>query len=194
LSTVRPIVVCITSPSYTGTTWINLLLGSHPEAIAVGPPDRIWKLGKGNRAEACRVHGADCSFWPAFLEQRDTQRNFYLQLCEATGRNIAVINNPSDAHRKAELEHPELAVRHVQVIRDGRAVANSYARHHNVDFYDAVTRYARDMYRKYRFEPDREDVLAIRYEQLMESPQRYLPRLRSFIGLDYADDIFEFWK
>lgn len=39
-----PKVVVIRSVSYAGTTWINLLLGSHPSALYLGPPERIWRL------------------------------------------------------------------------------------------------------------------------------------------------------
>ena len=40
----RVTVVNLRSLSYSGTSWVNLVLGSHPGAIAIGPPDRIWKL------------------------------------------------------------------------------------------------------------------------------------------------------
>jgi len=37
----RPVtVVLIESISYTGTTWINFVLGSHERALPLGPADR----------------------------------------------------------------------------------------------------------------------------------------------------------
>ncbi len=188
------VVVNIVSPSYTGTTWLNLVLGCHAESFALGPPDRVWELRHDSWDDACRVHGAECPFWPTFHGRYDAGANFYLQLAEAAQRRIIVINNPGRAHEQAELTHPDIVLRQVRLVRDGRAVASSYARQHDVDFYDAVTGYVRNMYRQFPYEPDREDVLTLHYEKLLESPHEHLPAISAFIGLDYPADAFEFWR
>ena len=89
-------VVRITSLSYTGTTWINLLLGCHERAFALGPPDRVVNLlhdAPDDAGDACRIHAGDCRFWPGFFARHDRTANFYLELAEASGKNVIVINN-----------------------------------------------------------------------------------------------------
>ena len=38
-------VVVIESLSYSGTTWLNLVLGAHRDAFALGPADRLFGRG-----------------------------------------------------------------------------------------------------------------------------------------------------
>ncbi|MCA9290515.1 MAG: hypothetical protein KDA25_05270 [Phycisphaerales bacterium] len=190
-------VVNVTSPSYTGTTWLCLLLGSHARAFTLGPPDRVWSMrADPERAgrEACRVHGEACGFWPSFFAQYDASRNFYVQLGAFSGRDVIVINNPTPAHVAAELQDPALTVRPLEMIRDARALATSYARHHRVDVYDAIVDFAQHLPRSFAWSPDREDVLGLRYEDLMSDPRGHVARFASFVGLDYDERALAFWE
>ena len=69
-----PTVVRITSLSFTGTTWINVLLGCHDRGFVLGPPDRIVNSlydEPGDASQACRVHRSECTFWPDFFDRFD---------------------------------------------------------------------------------------------------------------------------
>ena len=70
-------VVNFSALSYSGTTWLNLLLGSHPEVFALGPPHRVWSLRKENFKGACLVHGQECEFWNGFADQWNQEDNFF---------------------------------------------------------------------------------------------------------------------
>ena len=74
-------------------------------------------------------------------------------------------------------------------MRDGRSISSSYARHHDVDFYDAVRTFGRGLQRAFPFEPDRDDVLAFRYEDLLDDPQGHMNRFRKFLNLEYPTDV-----
>lgn len=187
-------VINVSSPSYTGTTWLNLVLGGHVRAFTMGPPDRVWRLRGTGFDDACRVHAAECPFWPAFFRVYDPGKNFYLQLAAFSGRDHVVINNPSPEHRSQELHHPDVIVHEIRMVRDGRALAASFARHHETDFVDAIHRFARPLYRSYEMDFDREDVLCLRYEDLMEDREGWLERFSTYLGLDYGPDAFEFHK
>jgi hypothetical protein len=191
----RPVtVVDITSPSYAGTTWLCLLLGSHERVFALGPPDRVWSQRHAGCPDACRVHGPQCPFWPDFLADYDPGANFYLQLAERAGRDVIVINNPTAAHAAAELEHPDLVIRRMQLVRDGRALACSFARHRRVDFLEAARDFVRPVYHRIPALADRDDVLALRYEDLMADQPGHLRRFGAFLGLSYAPDAVRFWE
>ena len=78
-------VINLLSLSYTGTTWINIVLGSHEETLAVGPPDRFFELWSTDPGKLCLVHGPDCDLWPAFSARYDPRNNLFVQLAEHTG-------------------------------------------------------------------------------------------------------------
>ncbi len=187
-------VVQISSPSYTGTTWLCLLLGSHERAFTLGPPDRVWGLRDKNFEDACRVHGRDCPFWTGFARRYDPESNFYLQLAEHARRDIIVINNPTPAHEQAELRHPDLRIKPMRVVRDGRALACSFARHLKIDLHDAITQHVQTLFGHFPLEDDRDDLLFFRYEDFLAAQRRSLDRVGHFLGIEYPSDALEYWK
>ncbi len=186
-------IINITSPSYTGTTWLCLLLGSHPDAFTLGPPDRVWGLRDEGFVDACRVHGKDCAFWNAFAKRYDPSKNFYIQLAEHAGRNFVVINNPTPAHTKAELNHPDIMIKPIRVVRDGRALACSYARHLKTDMYDAIRDHVAPLFKQFPLDTDRDDLLAVRYEDVLREQRTSLDRFGAFVGLTYPENALAFW-
>lgn len=186
-------IVNISSPSYTGTTWLCLLLGSHARALTVGPPDRVWGLRGSGFAGACRVHGEGCAFWDGFAAAYDPAGNFYLQLADYSGRDYIVINNPSPEHEAAEMRHPDLIVKTIRIVRDGRALACSFARHLKIDVHDAIRDQVRPLFREFPFEPDRDDLPCARYEDVLADQWGWLARFGRFIGLEYGEDALAFW-
>jgi len=188
-------VVVIHSLSFTGTTWLNALLGSHERAFALGPPDRVWSLRGEGWDEACRVHGADCGFWPAFHRCYDPDRNLFVQLAERSGRDYVVTNNPLADGAGRELAHPDVVQHHVRLVRDGRAIAASHARHQpGTSYLDAVTDFLYPAFSQFYFDPDDPDVLCLRYEDVVADPGVALARAGEFLGLDYPDSALRFYE
>ena len=186
-------IVNVVSPSYTGTTWLNLVLGSHSRAFALGPPERVWASRGSDWKDACRVHAEACPFWPEFARHYDADRNFYLQLAERTGRDVFVINNPSEAHRRAELGHPDVVVHEIRLIRDGRALAASFARHHEADFLDAVRRFAKPVLESFEVDFQRVDVPTLRYEEVMADPEGALRTISNAVGVEWSAESLEYF-
>lgn len=187
-------VVHISSPSYTGTTWLCLLLGSYDRAFTLGPPDRAWALRDKNFEDACRVHGRECPFWSGFARRYDPTVNFYLQLADHAQRDIIVINNPTPAHEQAELRHPDLRLKPIRVVRDGRALACSFARHLKIDLHDAITEHVQHLFHRFKMEDDRDDLLCFRYEDFLSAQRASLERVGRFLGIEYPPDALEYWK
>ncbi len=186
-------IVNITSPSYTGTTWLCLLLGSHERAFTLGPPDRVLGLRESGFEDACRVHGKGCAFWRSFAEKYDPTKNFYLQLADHAGRDFIIINNPTPAHEKAEMRHPDIVVKPIRVVRDGRALACSFSRHLKVDMYDAIREHVQPLFSQFPFDSDRDDLLAVRYEDALAEQRAHVEKFGRYLGLDYPDNALEFW-
>ncbi len=192
-------VVNIQSVSYTGTTWINLLLGCHQRAFALGPPARILELleqGKEQAGSACRVHQDECTFWPSFFDKYDTARNFFVQLAEATNKDVIVINNPAlDGAAAKQLIHPDIQVRELRIVRDGRSVVASYLRHHpEAGFIQAANDWFCPFASQFHFDPTDPDTLSMHYESVAEDPARFRAAAGEFIGLTYPENFHRFWE
>jgi hypothetical protein len=188
-------VVVIRSLSYTGTTWLSLVLGSHPRAFALGPPDQAWNQRHEGWPDRCRVHGTECELWPRFHQTYDPNRNFYVQLAEVSGRSVIVTNNPLPDGAGSDLEHKDLDVRNIHVIRDGRAVAASYHRKHpDTSFYDVMHKWLRPSFTAFPFDPHDPDRLCLRYEDVLADQRGHLQRFSDFVGLDYGEEALRFWE
>ena len=176
-------VVCIKSISYTGTTWLNCLLGCHENAFALGSPERILNLDDWN--EACLVH-SNCPFWPEFQKVYDPAGNFFLQLAEFSGKDFIIINNP-----RSDLIHKQITIKQIYIVRDGRAVCTSYVRHKDSDFQSAV-RWFTPPASAVKF--DDKDVLYLRYEEVIRDQSSAIKKIGDFIGLEYPENFYKFWE
>ncbi|MCC7410759.1 MAG: hypothetical protein IT495_03885 [Gammaproteobacteria bacterium] len=192
-------VVHIESFSYSGTTWINLLLGCHPRAVALGPPDRVvdqFFTGGGDGHDGCRVHGEQCVLWPRFFATADRARNFYVQVAELLDKDVIVINNVLSGQRaQRELVHPDVLVKRVCVVRDGRSVLASYLKYHpDADFLDSVTGWFAPFAAGLPYDSDNPDVLAVRYEDVVRDQRGFLDAAGAFLDLAYGEDSVRFWE
>lgn len=188
-------VVVIQSLSYTGTTWLNYVIGSHPEVFALGPADRPFALPSTEAATACRVHGEKCPFWPRFFESWDAGKNFFVHLAETSGKRIIVTNNPLPSGAGAALEDPRVVVRPIRFVRDGRAVAESFARKHpDRAFFDVVRDWLAPSFNSFAFDRADPDTLCLRYEDVLADQPGMLERVGAFVGLRYGESALRFWE
>lgn len=192
-------VVLIESFSYSGTTWINLLLGSHSRAVALGPPDRVVDMfvhGEQDASSACRVHGRQCVFWPRFFAERDRSKNFYTQVAEALKRDVIVINNPLGSGRAlADLRHRDVLVKRMTVVRDGRSVMSSYEKYHpRADFLDTLNNWFCPFAENLAFDEQDPDALCVRYEDVVSDQKAFMRRAAEFVGIDYQEKALRYWE
>jgi len=190
-------VVIIRSVSYTGTTWINLILGSHERAIALGPPLRAYELSVEQADDACLLHGADCELWPEFVRNRDRNESFFHQLSEASGKDVIVLNNPLSLDPK-EFDYPGIKVKYFHVVRDGRANVVSLMQHAGDRFesiYDAtrewILRFNQGLSQQMS---QLDDVFFVRYEDVIVDPGEFLENAGAFIGIDYPENATRYWE
>ncbi len=189
-------VVVIHSLSYTGTTWINCLLGCHSDAFALGPPDRVINLyHQEGWEDACRVHGKECSFWLDFYKHYNPKHNFYLQLAKASNKSHIIINNPVLVSKaEQELKHPDIIVKHIHVVRDGRAICKSYmGNNQGQDFITAIVWFSNFM-QTIGFDEQDPDLLYIRHEDFAHDQFSMIKKCGNFIGLTYPNNFYKFWE
>ncbi len=188
-------VVVIESLSYTGTTWLNYVLGSHDDIFCLGPADRPFALPRDQAATACRVHGENCSFWPRFYQTWDADENFFVHLAQVSGKRIIVTNNLLPTGAGAALNDSRIVVRPIRFIRDGRAVAESFARKHpDQAFFDIVRDWLAPSFNNFAFDPANPDSLCLRYEDVLKDQAGMLEHVGRFLGLTYDPTALRFWE
>lgn len=190
-------VIDLRSLSYTGTTWINLLVGCHPSVFTLGPPQRAYAALDGDldAAKVCRAHGKACSFWPSLIESwhcdSESQVNgLYSHIARQSSSTHVVTNNPFvDPRGLADLQAEAVEIFQFSVVRDVRALVCSHKARHET----SVTESAQWVARHASLVP--EDVrLRLTYEDVRGQPSRALSAIGAHIGLDYSPDAHRFWE
>ena len=182
-------VVNIVSTSYAGSTWLNLLLGSHSQAFSVGE----LKSFRKHQRVACILDGEKCAFWRQF--NPDSEDGPYVQLHNLTGRRFLIVNN-SPRYLPGG-SHPMIESKIIHLLRDGRAVSASMLRKGDERSYrKAVAKWLRNVRRNERLiarvRPG--DVITQGYEKLAADTPGQVRRLCDFLGIDFEPSMLEYWN
>lgn len=173
-------VVNIMSVSFSGSTWLNLMLGSHDRAFSVGELKKVLGWGKA----VCTLHGEQCPVWSRY-DSRSSE-NPFAQIARITGKRCLVVNNSRQFLPSQQV--PPVRPKFIHLIRDGRAVVASMLRKEHQHSVSAAARlWSHDVRRNRRLmrRQPREDVLEVSYEHLKADPAAGLKRICAFLGLDF---------
>jgi hypothetical protein len=182
-------VVHIISTANSGSTWVNLILGSHPDAFSVGELKMALRPGFGD----CAVHGRECPVLSRF--DPDNEENPFLQLQRLTGKSIFVVNN-SRKFLPAQM-HDGIQSRFIHLVRDGRAVTASYLRkRRQPDMWHAARRWVHEVRRDSRLmrRLRRQPNCRLQYEAMVAQPLEQLEKLCSLIGIDCDQAMLRYWE
>lgn len=181
-------VVNIVGSSYSGTTWLNLVLGSSYEAFSIGEMDHIAKL----KRPLCVFHGDDCDIWAQFdLRSRE---NPFDQLARITGKRVFLVNNTRRFLKAMRPAH--VTVRNLGLWRDGRAILASGLRKRPEETVTHVARSWKRAIRKKQRHLDKQptgSVMHMHYETLVSDRPRYVREICQFIGIAYDESMLEYW-
>lgn len=169
----RITVVNIISTSYSGSTWLNSLLGAHPQMFSVGAVDRL----RDGQRPVCSLHGPDCPFWSRL--DVAASENIYLRIAQLCGKSFLVVSNPR--YMLPAQDDPRIESRFILLIRDGRAVVASDRRKHpHKSTWAAARSWSRGIRKKQRLVQRRDSatVFTARYEEQRQHPRRASPHLR----------------
>ena len=191
-------VVSVFSSSYTGTTWLNFAMASHPDAFYLGPYDWARQTLKDQKEAACLLHGPDCGFWPGFFSQYDETDNFFTQLAAYAGKSHIIINNPilEEGEFQADLESPRVELIPVIVVRDLRAqFASRLRKYPDVNPVQILKDYVAwcakrpvQMINQYPQAP------VINYELARSDVASTLNQISGYTGLSYQASPERFWE
>lgn len=189
----RVTVIPIASPGHSGQTWLNLILGAHPEILSIGEIGHAGDLG--DVSGVCSLCGLECEFWGNFQKARDPAENLLVELARHTGRNMISISG--GGRLKRLLRDPRIEVKSIRLLRDGRATTASYHRKYSEKPYeDVVRRWVRSSRRLDRraseLGPDRS--WRVRYEDLRQDTERCVREICQFLGIGFEPAMLEYWK
>lgn len=182
-------VVNIFSVRYSGSTWLNLLLGSHPEAFSAGELSHAFRDGHAR----CDLHRESCPVW----SQIDLKgpENPFVRIAEVTGRRIIIVNS---ARKSLPFqEDPRIESRSIHLTRDLRAVLASFLRKDATrKTWSTSRRIAHGVRRDRRVmrRQGAERGIVVRYEDVQQDATAQLKRLCAFIGADYDPQMHEYWR
>ena len=183
------VVVHIISTAYSGSTWINLILGSHPDSFSIGELKRLLRTGRAD----CSVHSPTCPVFSQF--DPSSKENPFLQLQRLCGKNILIVNN-SRKFLQAQAD-PRIESRFIHLVRDGRAVAASSLRKGTQpNMWRAARRWAHNVRRSLRLmrrlRP--EPTYTLNYEKMVAEPQSQLRQLCQLVGIEPDESMLRYWE
>lgn len=190
------VVIDIRSLSYTGTTWVNLLAGSHPSVFTLGVPTRAFHALRGTLEfdKVCRIHGARCPVWVGRHAEIQAAHNPFVGFTAVTGTTAIALNNPFvEPAALALLDDATVSHRSVSLVRDGRAVVTSYLGHHpDKSFEQAVDWLVAN--RRIADSPVGVPSIRVRYEDIAANQAGFLIRLGELTGIEYDHGALRFWE
>jgi hypothetical protein len=186
----KPIVVVnIFSVSYSGSTWLNLMLGSHSEAFAVGELKHVRKLGR----PLCMLHAEHCPVWSRF--DPASEQNAFRQIHRLTGKRYLITNNSGGY--APEQQEDGIDWKSILLIRDGRAVTASYMRkYQGTSIWKASRWWAhqiRHVRRRFK-RPSGNKGKVVCYEELVADTPRLLEEISRFVGMPYEPSMLRHWE
>lgn len=193
----KPVVVQCDALSYSGTTWLNLCLGTHEKALTIGPPHGLWAAKDTGLSEICQVHGETCQFWADFDATWDRAENFFTALMEFSGKTHFIFDNPPAEFVDAYMQPADVDLKRLRYVRDARAITASYARKvPATSFYDSILP---DGWFYHSFmaiptESESSGAAYVRYEDCAQNLPGFLAKAASHIGLDYTGQNTRFWE
>jgi hypothetical protein len=210
-----PVIVYIIGVGHSGSTLLDLLLGSHSLTFSVGELIALSSTGKPGRHERILAEPCDCgapsksacAFWGEVdrrlqrdhatslreidLEVADpaafqtANRAIYSAVAEQSGRSY-VIESSKRATRFERLVEAGFDVRPIHILREPHGVIASNLRKGH-DWRDQCRSYSRKALRTRRLLADR-DHMRIRYEALATRPEETIRAVMEWLGLEFEPE------
>jgi hypothetical protein len=211
-------VVFIMGRGHSGSTLLDLLLGSHSESFSLGELRMLAKPGK--TASVCGICSDSCPFWDEKVSRRVLAYHFssrgplarlrhraapfthslHGHLLAASGKRVVVDSSKQRVWIRQRLRpfHHWRTTRPflIHLVRDGRAVANSFLRQFpDTDMAEFARKWKEvtlaDMAFFDAFDPAAK--LRIHYEELATDPAAVMEELCRRLELPFEHEMLRYW-
>ncbi|MGI9294861.1 MAG: sulfotransferase family protein [Pseudomonadales bacterium] len=215
-------VIFLMGPGHCGSTLLDLILGSHPDAFSLGELHRIWTSIDTNEqpSKICGVCPGSCNFWnqqvslpmlKLYFSRKNRLRsllrkvgqyvlNPYAGLMKWSGKSILIDSskNPAWIKRQLAFSHRWRGITPylVYISRDGRAVVNAYHRKYPQRGVEAITLQWKnqiiEMEEFYNQFPA-DRKLNVSYEELASQPEIVIKSLCEHCSISYEPEMLRYW-
>jgi hypothetical protein len=209
-------VIYIAGSAHSGSTLLDVILGSHSRAESVGELKNLPSViaGPTNRRCACGVNVSECSFWGEVILRLRANSVAFVRDDMAFDNELLVTEVLRLARRKIFVESTKtlsrfrslsntksLDVYGVHIVRDGRAVA--FSAHRKV-MRRGLHPEAGNLVEEIKTWRDRNERLAkevsehpqrwirVHYEDLVREPATQVARVMEFAGEQFESDQLQF--
>lgn len=214
-----PVIIYIVGVGHSGSTLLDLLLGSHSKAFSVGELVALSTTGRKMRQQRVLGRPCDCGaptklecpIWSEVDRQlqqacgtslgtievesadpeqfRTVNRAIYDAIAEASGQPY-IIESSKRTSRFERLVEAGFDVRPIHILREPHGVVASHLRKGR-DWRAPCWSYARHAVRTRRLLAGR-DFLRIRYEALATRPEETIRNTMAWLGLDFEPEQLRF--
>ena len=190
-------VVFILSASRSGSTWLNLVLGSSSWALNLGEYHRPWDL-PGDRGSSCFMCAADglpdCSLLHGI--EHISKRNCFHFASYRSGKRIIIDSSKILDWCSTFLNDDRITKRFIHLVRHPSGYVESDSRRAPHLSHD-------ELLDQWEFENKRISEFTTRYldsstlacyDALADEPSTYFPKICSFIGHLWEPEALLYWK
>jgi len=201
-------VIYIVGMGRSGSTLLDILLDAHNQVQALGGVRRLAHYVQKHPCPCGAPSFWECDFWSRVNQELQSQYGRNLMDLAINNRNKAnfrkdnlllfktasevggapyITDNSKSAGRLMQLmEHPEIEVIPVHVIRDPRGRAQSLRKRKNQSYIPTFS-YTHRSLRLYRLLRDREHIV-VNYDKLAKDPEGQLIKLMHRLDLEFEPD------
>jgi len=188
----------ICGSGHSGTTLLGLILGSRPDAFFCGEAINaklLQEIDKPRGKGMCKLCGPECRVWAGL----DDGPDLYDRIAAQTGRTLIIDSTKSvswidEQNRMLTAKGTPSAL--VFMLRDGRAVLNSYIRRYPersvrelIENWRGKILTMRALYNRF---PGAKAM--VHYERLALHPEGEILRLCALLGIDYQPEMLHFYR
>ncbi len=216
-------VVYIMGTGHCGSTLLDLILGSHSKAMSFAELHTISQIvnGKDRTSHFCRTCIDECRFWNRTVDwnilgllynKKNMLRKFLsksLRSCVSpyvffhywTGKDVLIDSSKNPDWLLSQLPilkiGPKVDVTLIYILRDGRAVVNSYFRKYpQRGIKEIIQNWKRQVLKMNSFYEkfDYGKKMKIRYEDLATTPRKMVREICDLIEVQFEPNMLNYWE
>ena len=185
----RKKIINLNCLSYSGVTWINLVLGSNNKSLYIGPPHRLFNEKNIKLCLICEK----CDFWEKIeIKKKKIISNIF------KNNNIShIFTNNANNDFYEECDSFFLKKYEILLIRDARAITLSYLKKNKtkINYFNSIHPEGW-FYHSFQNLPNLDVYknLVIKYEDICLQPVKFFKIISDYVEIDFNESQLKFWE
>jgi hypothetical protein len=188
-------VVFILSAPRSGSTWLNLVLGSCAWGINLGEYYRLWEWPGHVACRLCEADGlAECTMLHGV--DRVPQQNAFHFAALRSGKRVVIDCSKDIRWCHSFLDDPRIDVKVIHLVRHPAGYVESESRRQKDLTHEALLeQWEAENQRISNFTAGlRTAAIAVSYDSLADTPDNAFPSLCGFLGQEWQPAALRYWE